>query len=116
MTICAVGIRSSRIKSRLASTVLSTERRCRRFAQLDTHCAVLYRCHRRRPLGPKRCTEEPHMHKLSIPPHVVDMVQKRVGRAHPYDTIVPNNAALLVVDMQNYFMHPDYQAVPMARE
>lgn len=56
------------------------------------------------------------MHKLSIPPHIVEMVQKRVGRAHPFDTIVPGKAALIVVDMQNYFMHPDYQAVPMARE
>jgi ureidoacrylate peracid hydrolase len=56
------------------------------------------------------------MHTFSIPPHVVEMVQKRVGRAHPFDTIVPSKAALLVVDMQNYFMHPDYQAVPMARE
>jgi len=56
------------------------------------------------------------MHKLSIPPHVVEMVRERVGRAHPFDTIVPRKTALLVVDMQNYFMHPDYQAVPMARE
>ncbi len=56
------------------------------------------------------------MHRLSIPPHVVEMVRKRVGRTHPYDAIVPGNTALVVVDMQNYFMHPDYQAVPMARE
>ncbi len=56
------------------------------------------------------------MHKLSIPAHVVDMVRERIGRAHPYDTIVPSKTALLVVDMQNYFMHSDYQAVPMARE
>ena len=56
------------------------------------------------------------MHKLSIPPHVPEMVRKRVGRLHPYDAILPEKAALLVVDMQNYFMHPDYQAVPMARE
>jgi ureidoacrylate peracid hydrolase len=39
-----------------------------------------------------------------------------VGRAHPFDVIEPAKTALLVVDMQNYFMHPDYQAVPMARE
>jgi ureidoacrylate peracid hydrolase len=58
----------------------------------------------------------PEMHTLSIPPHVAEMVQERVGRAHPFDTIVPRKTALLVVDMQNYFMHPDYQAVPMARE
>lgn len=56
------------------------------------------------------------MHKLSIPPHVVQMVTERVGRAHPFDVLDPRKTALLVVDMQNYFMHPDYQAVPMARE
>jgi nicotinamidase-related amidase len=56
------------------------------------------------------------MHKLAIPPHVVDMVTERVGRAHPFDVIEPKKAALVVVDMQNYFMHPDYQAVPAARE
>ena len=56
------------------------------------------------------------MHTLSIPAHVVEMVRQRIGRAHPYDTIVAAKTALLVVDMQNYFMHPDYQAVPMARE
>jgi nicotinamidase-related amidase len=55
------------------------------------------------------------MHKLAIPPHVAEMVLERVGRAHPYDAIDPAKTALLVVDMQNYFMHDDYQAVPMAR-
>jgi ureidoacrylate peracid hydrolase len=55
-------------------------------------------------------------HKLSIPQHVVQMVTERIGRAHPFDVIDPKKTALLVVDMQNYFMHPDYQAVPMARE
>lgn len=56
------------------------------------------------------------MHTLSFPPHVAEMVEKRIGRAHPYDTIMPGKTALLVVDMQNYFMHPDYMNVAMARE
>lgn len=56
------------------------------------------------------------MHPWSIPPHVARMVTERIGRPHAFDTIDPKKAALLVVDMQNYFMHPDYQGVPMARE
>lgn len=57
------------------------------------------------------------MHKLSIPPEIVDRVINRSGRAHPFDTLEPSKTAFVVVDMQNYFMHPDYQGeVPMARE
>ena len=56
------------------------------------------------------------MHTLSIPPHVTRMVIERVGRPHPFDVIDPRKTALVVVDMQNYFMHPDYQEVPSARE
>ena len=56
------------------------------------------------------------MHKISIPPHVAEMVEKRIGRRHPFDSIVPSRCALLVVDMQNYFMHPDHMNVAMARE
>lgn len=56
------------------------------------------------------------MHTLSLPPHVARMVTERIGRAHAYDVIDPARTALVVVDMQNYFMSPDYQGVPMARE
>jgi ureidoacrylate peracid hydrolase len=56
------------------------------------------------------------MHKLSIPPRVVERVTRRAGRAHPFDVIAPARTAFVVVDMQNYFMHPGYQGeVPMAR-
>jgi len=56
------------------------------------------------------------MHKLSIPPRVVERVTRRAGRAHPFDLIAPARAAFVVVDMQNYFMAPGYQGeVPMAR-
>jgi ureidoacrylate peracid hydrolase len=55
------------------------------------------------------------MHPFSIPPHVTRMVTERIGRPHAFDAIDPSKTALLVVDMQNYFLHPDYQGVPMAR-
>jgi len=57
------------------------------------------------------------MHPLSLPPDLVARVIARGGRAHPFDVLDPAKTAFLVVDMQNYFMHPDYPAeVPMARE
>jgi len=56
------------------------------------------------------------MHPFSIPPHVTRMVTERIGRPHAFDAIDPVKTALLVVDMQNYFQHPDLQGVPMARE
>jgi ureidoacrylate peracid hydrolase len=56
------------------------------------------------------------MHQLSIPPHIVERVTRRAGRAHPFDVIAPAKAAFVVVDMQNYFMKPGFQGeVPMAR-
>ena len=55
-------------------------------------------------------------HTFSIPPHVAQMVTERIGRAHPFEVIVPKKTALLVVDMQNYFMDARYHGVPMARE
>jgi len=57
------------------------------------------------------------MHTLSLPPDLIARVTARAGRAHPFDVIEPAKTAFVVIDMQNYFMHPDYQgAVPMARE
>ena len=57
------------------------------------------------------------MHELSIPPHVLERVIRRAGRPHPFDVIEPAKTALVVIDMQNYFMKPGFQGeVPMARE
>jgi ureidoacrylate peracid hydrolase len=57
------------------------------------------------------------MHSFSIPADLTDRVIKRAGRAHPFDTLDAAKTAFVVVDMQNYFVHPDYQgAVPMAQE
>ena len=46
------------------------------------------------------------MHKLEIPDSVRAMVEGRVGKAHPHDRIDPARTALIVVDMQNYFVAP----------
>ena len=56
------------------------------------------------------------MHPLSIPPDLIARVTARGGRPHPFDVIDPAKAAFVVIDMQNYFMLPDYPGeVPMAR-
>lgn len=46
------------------------------------------------------------MHKLDIPESVRAMVEGRLGKAHAYDRIDPARTALVVVDMQNYFVAP----------
>jgi ureidoacrylate peracid hydrolase len=56
------------------------------------------------------------MHKLSIPPKVIERVVGRAGRPHPFDVMTPAKTAFAVVDMQNYFMKPGFQGeVPTAR-
>jgi ureidoacrylate peracid hydrolase len=40
-----------------------------------------------------------------------------MGKLHPFDTIDPHKTALVVIDMQNYFVKPGHQSeVPVARE
>ena len=57
------------------------------------------------------------MHKLSIPAEIVARVTERAGRVHPFDQLDPAKTALVVIDMQNYFVKPGFQGeVPMARE
>lgn len=57
------------------------------------------------------------MHSFSISADLVEKVTQRAGRAHPFDTLDAAKTAFVVVDMQNYFVHPDYQgAVPMAQK
>lgn len=56
------------------------------------------------------------MHNLSMPQTIVDRVTNRVGRPHPYDVMEPAKTALVVVDLQNFFMKPGFMGeVPMAR-
>ena len=58
------------------------------------------------------------MHKVSIPPSIVDRVIERRGRAHIYDDLDPARTALVVIDMQNAFMMPGvaHSLCPMAKE
>jgi ureidoacrylate peracid hydrolase len=44
------------------------------------------------------------MNKTQIPPFAEERVRTKLGRLHPYDTIHPAATALVVVDMQNYFV------------
>src|SRR6202040_3257369 len=49
-------------------------------------------------------------------PRALERVRTRAGKLHPFDTIEPRHTALLVIDMQNYFVKPGHQGeVPMAR-
>jgi ureidoacrylate peracid hydrolase len=57
------------------------------------------------------------MHKIAITQATLDRMMTRMGKLHPFDVIDPRRAALLVIDMQNYFVKPGHQAeVPLARE
>lgn len=56
-------------------------------------------------------------HDIRFSSRVVDRVIARCGRAHPLDVIDPRRTALIVIDMQNYFMASGYIGeVPRARE
>lgn len=56
------------------------------------------------------------MHAFQLSDEIVERVRQRAGRAHPFDTIDPARTALVVVDMQNYFLKPGFMGeVPMAR-
>jgi ureidoacrylate peracid hydrolase len=57
------------------------------------------------------------MHKIAIAQSTLDRLTKRLGKLHPFDVIDPRRTALLVIDMQNYFVKPGHQSeVPQARE
>src|SRR6185436_9668669 len=56
------------------------------------------------------------MHILAISEAVRERGRTRTGKLHPFDAIEPRRSALLVIDMQNYFVKPGHQGeVPMAR-
>ena len=57
------------------------------------------------------------MHKIAISKANTDRLQMRLGKLHPFDVIDPRKTALVVVDMQNYFVKQGHQSeVPAARE
>jgi ureidoacrylate peracid hydrolase len=56
------------------------------------------------------------MHPFVMPQEIVARVCARAGRQHPFDLLHARRTALLVVDMQNYFVKPGSAAeAPMAR-
>jgi ureidoacrylate peracid hydrolase len=57
------------------------------------------------------------MHSYAIPTSVKDRVIRRQGRLVSHDTIDAARTALLVVDMQNYFVAEGFPLeVPLARD
>jgi len=57
------------------------------------------------------------MHKTAIAKANADRLQNRLGKLHPFDVIDPRKTALVVVDMQNYFVKEGHQSeIPAARE
>jgi ureidoacrylate peracid hydrolase len=58
-----------------------------------------------------------HMHKIALSEDAVARVKMRLGKPHPFDSINPRRTALVVIDMQNYFVKQGHQSeVPAARE
>lgn len=56
------------------------------------------------------------MHKFSMSPHTLARIQARSGKAHPFDNLDAHRTALLVIDLQNYFLKPGAQGeTPSAR-
>ncbi len=57
------------------------------------------------------------MHDFRMPQSYIDRALAREGRTHTCETFEPAQTALLVVDMQNYFMaRPYLGAYPVAQE
>ena len=56
------------------------------------------------------------MHPFELSRDLIETVTARQGRAHHVETLDPARTALVVVDMQNYFMAPGQQMeTPVAR-
>jgi ureidoacrylate peracid hydrolase len=57
------------------------------------------------------------MHKLMIPETIRNRVRTRTGKQHPFDSLAAERTALVVIDLQNYFMKPGMPGeIGMARE
>ncbi len=53
------------------------------------------------------------MHKFSMPQWAIDRVMERRGKLHIYDDLLPEKTALIVVDLQNGFMLPEFSPSPV---
>ena len=57
------------------------------------------------------------MHKIALSEASLARAQRQFGKLHCFEAIDPRGTALLVIDMQNYFVKPGHQGeVPLARE
>jgi len=57
------------------------------------------------------------MHQIALSDAALARGQLLFGKLHPFEAIDPRRTALLVIDMQNYFVKPGHQAeVALARE
>ncbi len=57
------------------------------------------------------------MHKVEIPQVYIDRIIRRSGRAHVVEALDGASCALIVIDMQNFFMDDAYAAAcPVARD
>jgi ureidoacrylate peracid hydrolase len=53
------------------------------------------------------------MHDFTMPPWAIDRVLQRRGTLHVHDNMDPRWTALIVVDLQNGFMVPEYTSMPV---
>jgi ureidoacrylate peracid hydrolase len=53
------------------------------------------------------------MHDFTMPQWAIDRVMQRRGKLHVFDDIDPRRTALVVVDLQNGFMVPEYAPMPV---
>ncbi|MSP68169.1 MAG: cysteine hydrolase [Alphaproteobacteria bacterium] len=51
------------------------------------------------------------MHRIDIPRAIIEQVLRRRGRLAIHDSLAPARTALLVIDMQNCFLDPNYSIV-----
>ena len=57
------------------------------------------------------------MHQINLDPAVVERMKWRRGRLHAYESLEPTRTALIVIDMQNFWLEEGQPAhLPMARE
>mgnify|MGYP001436319763 CR=1 FL=1 len=54
------------------------------------------------------------MHEFEMPQEIIDRVTARQGRVHCVEGLAPRETALVVVDMQNYFMKAGFQSAAAA--
>ena len=53
------------------------------------------------------------MHDFTMPQWAIDRVLQRRGKLHVHDDMDPCRTALIVVDLQNGFMVPEYTSMPV---